>query len=136
MKMIKNRILIAILTMAMLLTLVVPNVGIAEVKAATVTYTQIQYGVKDSDNWGYLLIPKGVSGKLQAGVVFHGMSSSPTNSVPVVKNAVNSWDSRGYTKSMIYIMPMMIPHNGDCSTSINNFSKYVKNYLGENLYQV
>ena len=67
-----RRIMSFILALGLLLSSLYISDAKTKVHASSVSYEAIQYGNKTNGNWGYILVPKGVSGKLQTGVVVHG----------------------------------------------------------------
>ena len=101
---------------------------IKRVRAASVSYVEIKYGDDTSGNWGYILVPKGVSGPLQAGFLIHGLCGE-SNALSTVKGALNLWGDTISPK--IYVIPMITYVNegktrAECDNkTLEKFRNYV-----------
>ena len=118
-----RRFMPVLLAVVMLLSVFSSGLGTYKVQAASdsISYDCIEYGDKSKDNWGYLLVPKGVSGPLQAGIVIHGRSGE-TNAAGHVTNALKKWGNKISPK--IIVLPI-ITNVADDNAIVLKFRNYV-----------
>ena len=121
-----KRFMPVMLAVVMLLSVFSSGLGTYKVQAASdsISYDCIEYGDKSKDNWGYLLVPKGVSGPLQAGIVIHGLSGE-TNAAGHVTNALKKWGNKISPK--IIVLPIITRVPGDIygTDTVYKFRNYV-----------
>lgn len=121
-----KRFMPVMLAVVMLLSVFSSGLGTYKVQAASdsISYDCIEYGDKSKDNWGYLLVPKGVSGPLQAGIVIHGLSGE-ANAAGHVTNALKKWGNKISPKIIVLPIITQVPGDVNGTATVYKFRNYV-----------